>query len=1820
MPVPTDTFYNIRRLNLIFVVCAAALFGATLWLVVRDNEKEWRAYQRASVAWDTAMTRDAQLTLDSAEHRRRIEELERAMAQKQEALPLQEIAQLEAKMQELLQEKNRISLPAAAEKGEIGPLIQQIERAKLDPGADPQRVAMLEEQLAATQGRFKLLNDRIVAIDRTVAQNRARIRDLRAALSELEKQRANDERELATARERLSKLQPTGPAALMEFIRNKPLLDWFNPSERVQQVVVNDVRTDLNFLTVETVDRCASCHINISDPRFERGELTAFLERQLAQMSDQDVTALDRPVVMVEFWMTAAGAVRQSHRAGPAIDELVKNTLASVNAMRASAGLPAVADAAGLVAELNATLTRPATEIDGKVLVTARQWQEPARFLVDDLRSLLRQKLGDEEFAHLSEFYRVRLTERYNELRKGEGLAMLDPSPVLLAHPRLDLYVESESKHPMKTMGCTACHEGSGQETMFEHTVHTPREVWVDRQTGSPVPAALIRHLGSEGEIEQRLRASVAADQAQVLHASTASQTASHDAHQDSVGTTHDDVKLTDPSHPAPFAPAHDTAAAAAYLDPAGDPSLRMAVKQKDYWNKKYHWYPVTYMHWEKPMHSLEYVESSCNKCHTEVFDLVGEAPRLFEGRRLFAKLGCVNCHSVEDLKDDLDIKKVGPSLVHVKEKLSPQMLASWTWSPKAFRPLTRMPHFFMLENNSAPVDILRTRVETTAITHYLMSAKPPEGTPALTQEAPPQATGDAVRGRALFNQVGCLSCHSNMSEHGEKWITQDLVKRQGLSKADAQKQYDAWTYNERHTYAKEHLASKVDLVGPELSGVGTKLLAHRTELQARTWTYNWLRQPHHYSSYTVMPSFRLDETDANDLTAYLLSLKRPDDYQVADFGFDEAGKPTRLSDDEQKMLTELVVLLQSAGATPEMVRPSVQAMPVDEKLAFLGSKMIGHYGCNGCHGINGFENATSACTNLDDWGLKDPHKLDFGYFDQTFERQREKPITVWKVSHEGLSQDATQITPVPDTAHPGASHTAQRDVAWEHMALERRPWLYHKLHNTRVYDRGRQSLEGDLASLNPGRPYDKLKMPKFFLKDEQVHALVAYVTSVRKPLVSESLQRQAITDRDRAVVRGRELATLYNCYGCHNVEGNDVSIQEFYGVFNDDGSTNYAALVNAPPRLVGQGSKTQPDWLVYFLQNVHPVRPWLRVRMPSFFSADQAHSLPHSTQIADYFAAWAQQTSQRLGDYVQAVDNFNSSAPPNVHWSDAPRLASVRQRIASYATHMELATDRELDPRQSTDDAERRANWDRVVKDMRFLAKTYDVAYPFNNTLRPEPDAERFARGEALFNELRCYQCHAFGDDATLIKLFDMKNPPGSGGVKPAAPAAPAVDDEYGEEDSTAAPATPQAAAADDEGYGEETDDGYGEEETPAKEKAQPAVELPPAITHPALSNYTAPNLTLTARRLQWNWSDATLQAPALTISKSAQMPQWFPDGDSAFAKYPGSLKDEKHALFGYTGQEQRDVLLDFLYASGLRRYTPGSEKLSGQEAPKVELKPLPKPATTPTQPTGDTPATQQPQAGDGPIPGSQPAPTPDSATPTPAPVATTIELIEGPTAPYTGPGAHGQKTRVVGLIKFEGRRPRPRVIDMSADRFCVGEHSEPVVDDLVAVNEDGSMRNVFIEVVSEVPAASPPAVAAIVDQVGCVYIPRVLGVMAGQEVEIHNSDNTLHNVHFRSAANGEFNIGMPVKGMVEKRRFAKPERDTSFKCDVHPWMGSRMHVMPHPFFAVSDRQGRFEILGLPPGKHTLQASHESERIPPVTFDVEVLPDQTTRADATLK
>jgi hypothetical protein len=184
----------------------------------------------------------------------------------------------------------------------------------------------------------------------------------------------------------------------------------------------------------------------------------------------------------------------------------------------------------------------------------------------------------------------------------------------------------------------------------------------------------------------------------------------------------------------------------------------------------------------------------------------------------------------------------------------------------------------------------------------------------------------------------------------------------------------------------------------------------------------------------------------------------------------------------------------------------------------------------------------------------------------------------------------------------------------------------------------------------------------------------------------------------------------------------------------------------------------------------------------------------------------------------------------------------------------------------------------------------------------------------------------------------------------------------------------------------------------------------------------------------------------------------------------------------------------------------------------------------------------------------------------------------------------------RVVVKVVLNGSAPTPVKIPTAADPYCAKAHqADPLLSQTVQVGADGALMNTLVFVKDGVSGSYPvPQTPVTLDQKGCVYIPHVMGMMAGQPLLILNSDATLHNIHPLPVINAGFNIGMPIQGMKQTRIFPKAEPVFHVKCDVHPWMSAYIATFTHPFFGVSNSLGTVELTNLPAGTFQIQAWHE--------------------------
>lgn len=202
---------------------------------------------------------------------------------------------------------------------------------------------------------------------------------------------------------------------------------------------------------------------------------------------------------------------------------------------------------------------------------------------------------------------------------------------------------------------------------------------------------------------------------------------------------------------------------------------------------------------WDTPLLPLGFTEASCGTCHRE--ETVPEAALLSEGRRLMDRAGCLGCHR---LSGHEDWESTAPDLDALADKTHVEWLRAWLADPESLQPGTWMPDF----------ELPPTEVE--ALTAYLWAQPAKVPLPPDAAEPPP---GDFDRGRKLFRESRCISCHT--------------VGGRGNGSA------------------------------PELGGVGSKV--------HRSWLIAYLGDPHAFQPRTEMPRFEFTAQDLIDLSQYMI-------------------------------------------------------------------------------------------------------------------------------------------------------------------------------------------------------------------------------------------------------------------------------------------------------------------------------------------------------------------------------------------------------------------------------------------------------------------------------------------------------------------------------------------------------------------------------------------------------------------------------------------------------------------------------------------------------------------------------------------------------------------------------------------------------------------------------------------------------------------------------------------------------------------------------------------------------------------------------------
>ncbi len=187
---------------------------------------------------------------------------------------------------------------------------------------------------------------------------------------------------------------------------------------------------------------------------------------------------------------------------------------------------------------------------------------------------------------------------------------------------------------------------------------------------------------------------------------------------------------------------------------------------------------------------------------------------------------------------------------------------------------------------------------------------------------------------------------------------------------------------------------------------------------------------------------------------------------------------------------------------------------------------------------------------------------------------------------------------------------------------------------------------------------------------------------------------------------------------------------------------------------------------------------------------------------------------------------------------------------------------------------------------------------------------------------------------------------------------------------------------------------------------------------------------------------------------------------------------------------------------------------------------------------------------------------------------------------------GSAGGAGTIEGRVVFTGKTiPRPTMIENVTDpQSCGIEHS---FEDLLISKKNRGIQNVILALANEDFRLQPrpPGEKLVLDNRKCRFDPHVAVLTAGSIVEAINSDAIFHTTHLYSgpsSRNLSLHVGGKASHALQRPGFV------IVKCDIHGWMKAFIRVDNHPFHAVSDADGKFQIRGIPEGSYTLEVWHE--------------------------
>jgi cytochrome c2 len=582
--------------------------------------------------------------------------------------------------------------------------------------------------------------------------------------------------------------------------------------------------------------------------------------------------------------------------------------------------------------------------------------------------------------------------------------------------------------------------------------------------------------------------------------------------------------------------------------------------------------------YWLWPLHYPENVEAGCLQCHERDRYLPG-AETFNKARQLFQWRGCVGCHRHDGFTHEEDELKTLASALDAAEadvratEIDIARLIQLTLSPdleeaavtKAYADRAQAEQsLYLLRTTREVLDEqlagLNREVKRVGPNLKEVSAKLK---PSWLQ--PWLARGRDFRPDTKMPQFR-IDEEQAWNIAAFIWQSSDPVDHPtDVPEGDAEK--GEWLITVRgclgcHTVTTEEFP---DGVGAEFASN----LSRMGEKANYAYLASWIQNPRHHNPKGVMPSLRLSDEEARDIASFLVGKQS----ESAQYPEEEAA----------------LAVLNDAARFPE------------------GQRLVKHLGCAGCHEIQGLEYEDRIGTELTQEGSIPLERLDFGtlthkYHAETTGRFGRELTSQGKYRHKWFFEDKLRDPSIWDTDKYKPSY-------WDRLKM---PEFWPAVPDREEVAAAAQSLDPAADDYDAKKALIDRQAKVYEDIDALTTLLLGSVDSTLHGVLPQSLKYDPVGMK-KDVQEGWWVIKKYNCDGCHEIlpgvrpEIWDLPIYEdgygFQGVPDKNGR---------PPTLVGQGTRTSPDWLMKFLENpalthdpeqIHRngVRQGLNIRMPTF-------------------------------------------------------------------------------------------------------------------------------------------------------------------------------------------------------------------------------------------------------------------------------------------------------------------------------------------------------------------------------------------------------------------------------------------------------------------------------------------------------------------------------------------------------------------------------------------------------------------------------------------